>query len=189
MEVCWSAAERTKADLFWRSASPSTNALTNSEGEIISLRVWQNEAFLKNGKPFDAAPLTVAHGVFSFLFTRNCPYALVGRCALTENPAVFVAAEQLNLGVDAVIYGHGRISSRALIGWLVQRIPSSVCCICRTTTPLACPNFSGCTHAWENESPSICRATWKRDSLGSQTQNCSQEPTAKPCLRNCVARN
>ncbi|PYT63721.1 MAG: hypothetical protein DMG42_35870 [Acidobacteria bacterium] len=127
-----------------------TKALTNSEGEIISLRVWQNEALLKNGKPFDAAPLTVAHGVFSFLFTRNCPYALVGS---------------------------------------VQRIPSSVCCICRTTTPLACPNFSGCTHAWENESPSICRATWKRDSLGSQTQNWSQEPTAKPCLRNCVARN
>src|SRR5438477_12212858 len=42
-----------------------TKALTNSEGEIISLRVWQNEALLKNGKPFDAAPLTVAHGVFS----------------------------------------------------------------------------------------------------------------------------
>jgi hypothetical protein len=30
-----------------------------------------------------------------------------------------VAAERLNLGVDAVIYGHGRISSRVL-DWLVR---------------------------------------------------------------------
>jgi hypothetical protein len=100
-----------------------TKALPNSEGEIISLRVWRNEALLKNGKSFDAAAVTVAHGVFSFLFTRNCPYALVGRCALVENPAVFVAAEQLNLSVDAVIYGHGRISSRAL-DWLARTADS-----------------------------------------------------------------
>jgi hypothetical protein len=36
-----------------------------------------------------------------------------------ENPAVFVAAECLNLSVDAAIYGHGRISSRAL-DWLAR---------------------------------------------------------------------
>ena len=100
-----------------------TKALANSESEIISLRVWRNEALLKKGKPFDAAALTAEHGVFSFLFTRNCPYALVGRCALTENPAMFVAAEQLNLSVDAVIYGHGRISNRAL-DWLARTTDS-----------------------------------------------------------------
>ena len=96
-----------------------TKAITNSEGEIISLRVWRNDALLKDGKSFDAAALTAQHGVFSFLFTRNCPYVLSGSCALAENPAVFVAAERLNLGVDAVIYGHGRISSRVL-DWLVR---------------------------------------------------------------------
>jgi hypothetical protein len=81
--------------------------------------VWRNDALLKDGKSFDAAALTAQHGVFSFLFTRNCPYVLSGSCALAENPAVFVAAERLNLGVDAVIYGHGRISSRVL-DWLVR---------------------------------------------------------------------
>lgn len=100
-----------------------TKALANSEGEIISLRVWRNEALLKNGKPFDAAALTLEHGVFSFLFAPSCPYALVGKCALTENPAVFVAAEYLNLSVDAAIYGHGRISSRAL-DWLARTMNS-----------------------------------------------------------------
>ncbi len=92
-----------------------TKALTNSEGEIISLRVWQNEALLKNGKPFDAAPLTVAHGVFSFLFTRNCPYALVGRCALTENPAVFVADFQPRIGL-AGLYSGFQVQSAASAG-------------------------------------------------------------------------
>lgn len=96
-----------------------TKALANSESEIISLRVWRNDALLINGKPFDAAGLTLEHGVFSFLLRSSCPYALVGKCALTENPAVFVAAECLNLSVDAAIYGHGRISSRAL-DWLAR---------------------------------------------------------------------
>jgi len=35
-----------------------TKAITNSEGEIISLRVWRNDALLKDGKSFDAAALT-----------------------------------------------------------------------------------------------------------------------------------
>lgn len=40
-------------------------------------------------------------------------------CALVENPALFAVAEQLNLDVGLIIYGHGRISNRLLIGWLV----------------------------------------------------------------------
>jgi hypothetical protein len=96
----------------------NTKAIPNSENEIISLRVWRNDALLKNGRPLDAVALTDAHGLFSFLFTRNCPYALCGLCALTENPALFAAVERLNLGLDAVIYGGGRISSRVL-DWLV----------------------------------------------------------------------
>src|SRR5437016_2471608 len=48
----------------------------------------------------------------------DSPYRLSGPCMLVENPAMFGAAERLNLGVDAVIYGHGRISSRTL-RWLV----------------------------------------------------------------------
>jgi hypothetical protein len=96
-----------------------TKAMSNTESEVISVRVWRNEALLKSGRPFDAAGLTDAHGVFSFLFTRTCPYTLCGLCALTENPAVFAAAERLNLGLDAVIYGSGRISGRVL-NWLVS---------------------------------------------------------------------
>lgn len=100
-----------------------SKALANDTGEIISLRVWQNAVVVKNGKPVSAALLTAAHGVFSFLLTRDCPYELRGPCALVENPAVFAAAEQLQLDIGAVIYGHGQISNRKL-DWLA-RMPSA----------------------------------------------------------------
>jgi hypothetical protein len=45
-------------------------------------------------------------------------------CALVENPALFAVAEQLNLDVGLIIYGHGRISNRA-IDWLVRMTDSS----------------------------------------------------------------
>lgn len=100
-----------------------SKALANDTGEIISLRVWQNDVVVKDGKPVSAALLTAAHGVFSFLLTRNCPYELRGPCALVENQAVFAAAEQLRLDIGAVMYGHGRISNREL-DWLAQ-MPSA----------------------------------------------------------------
>ena len=96
-----------------------TKAIKNNEDVILSFRVWRNEALLKDGKPFDAITLTDQHGVFSFLFTPGSPYTLSGSCALTENPAVFTAAERLGLGVDGVIYGQGRISNR-VIDWLAR---------------------------------------------------------------------
>ena len=94
-----------------------TKALANNENEIISLRAWRDDALLKNDKPVAALAATTEHGVFSFLLTPHCPYELRGSCALVESPAVFIAADQLNLGVDLMIYGHGRISSRA-VDWL-----------------------------------------------------------------------
>jgi hypothetical protein len=101
-----------------------TKAMANSENEIISIRAWRNDALLKDGKPVGAATITTAHGVFSFLLTKDCPYELHGSCALVENPAVFTIAEQLNLGVGLIIYGHGRISNRA-IDWLARMTNSS----------------------------------------------------------------
>ncbi len=101
-----------------------TKAMANSENEIISLRAWREDALLKDGKSVGAATITVAHGVFSFLLTKDCPYELRGSCALVENPAVFAVAEQLNLGVGLIIYGHGRISNRAL-DWLARMTDSS----------------------------------------------------------------
>ena len=101
-----------------------SKAVANDEVEIISLRVWRDGAVLKNGKPVGAAAATVSHGVFSFLLARDCPYELRGLCALVENPAVFAAVEQLHLDVGAVIYGHGRISSRA-VDWLAESQESS----------------------------------------------------------------
>ena len=101
-----------------------TKTMANNESEIISVRAWRNNALLKDGKPIDAATTTTAHNVFSFLLTKNCPYELRGPCALVENPAVFAVAEQLNLGVGLIIYGHGRISNRT-IDWLTRMIDSS----------------------------------------------------------------
>lgn len=101
-----------------------TKAMANSENEIISLRAWRDDALLKNGKPIGAVAATTAHGVFSFLFTPDCPYKLRGPCALVENPAVFAVADQLNLGVGLILYGHGRISNRA-VDWLARMTDSS----------------------------------------------------------------
>lgn len=96
-----------------------TKALRNNSAEIITLRVWRDEALLKDGKPAGATKATVAHGMFSFSMTHDCPYELHGRCALVENPAVFESFEKLRLDIGAVIYGHGRISTRT-IDWLVR---------------------------------------------------------------------
>jgi hypothetical protein len=101
-----------------------TKAMANSENEIISLRAWREDALLKNGKTVNAATATAAHGVFSFLLAKDCPYELHGSCALVENPAVFAVVEQLNLGVGLVIYGHGRISSR-VVDWLARMTDSN----------------------------------------------------------------
>lgn len=101
-----------------------TKAMANNEDEIISVRVWRDDALLKNGKAVGATAATGEHGVFSFLLTRDCPYELRGPCGLVENPAVFAAAEQLKLGVDLMIYGHGRISNR-VADWLARMTDSS----------------------------------------------------------------
>lgn len=101
-----------------------TKAIANSENEIISIRAWRNDALLKDGKPVGAATTTAAHDVFSFRLTKECPYELRGACALVENPAVFAVAEQLNLGVGLIIYGHGRISKR-VVDWLARMTDSS----------------------------------------------------------------
>jgi hypothetical protein len=96
-----------------------TKAMANRENEIISFRVWRDDALLKRGKPVGAAAAAAAHGVFSFLLALDSSYELRGACALVENPAVFMVAEQLNLDVGLMIYGHGRISNRA-IDWLAR---------------------------------------------------------------------
>jgi hypothetical protein len=100
-----------------------TKVLANREDEIIALRAWRDDLLWRAGQPVDAAAATAAHGVFAFLLTPDSPYELRGACALVENPAVFLAAEQLGLGVELVIYGQGRISNRVL-DWLT-RAPAS----------------------------------------------------------------
>ncbi|MEI6195707.1 MAG: hypothetical protein WCS42_15410 [Verrucomicrobiota bacterium] len=96
-----------------------TKAMANRENEILSFRVWRDDALLKGSKSVGAAAAAAAHGVFSFLLAQDCPYELHGACALVENPAVFMVAEQLKLDVGLMIYGHGRISNRA-IDWLAR---------------------------------------------------------------------
>jgi len=101
-----------------------TKAMANRENEIISFRVWRDDALLKGGKSVGAAAAAAAHGVFSFLLAQDCPYELSGACALVENPAVFMVAEQLNLDVGLMIYGHGRISNR-VVDWLARMADSN----------------------------------------------------------------
>jgi hypothetical protein len=107
------SANRIKAVARFRD----TKALPNDTGEVVSIRVWLDEALLKHGQGVGAAAATAQHGLFSFPLTSSSPFSLHGRCAMVENPAVFHAVEQLQLDVGAVIYGRGRISTRAL-NWL-----------------------------------------------------------------------
>jgi len=102
----------------------NTKVFANDESEIVSLRVWRDDALCENGKPVGAAITTATNGVFSFLLSKRHSCELRGRCALVENPAVFTAFEQLDLDVGAVVYGHGRISGR-LIDWLDRTMDSS----------------------------------------------------------------
>lgn len=94
-----------------------SKAIANTADEIISIRAWRETSLSKCGESVGATAATAAHGVFSFLLAPDHLYRLHGRCMLVENPVLFAAAERLNLDVDAVIYGHGRISSRVL-EWL-----------------------------------------------------------------------
>lgn len=101
-----------------------SKALPNTGTDIISMRVWQDRALLKGNQYAGAAAATEAHGVFSFRLTKDNQYRLNGLCMLVENPAVFAAAERLNVKMDAVIYGYGRISSRVL-DWIARTVDSS----------------------------------------------------------------
>ena len=94
-----------------------SKAMANTADEIISIRAWRESTLLKCGESVGAAAATAGHGVFSFLLAPDHLYRLHGRCVLVENPVLFAAAERLNLDLDAVIYGSGRISSRVL-DWL-----------------------------------------------------------------------
>ena len=94
-----------------------SKAIAGLGNDIILLRTWCDDALLKNGNPIGAATATAAHGLFSFLLKNDGDYELRGRCALVENPTVFMAFEKLGLDVATVIYGHGRISNR-LLAWL-----------------------------------------------------------------------
>lgn len=96
-----------------------TKMLPFDEAALISVRAWQSNVLLRDGRSVDAAAATTEHGVFSFLLSHGEPYSLRGSCALVENPAVFNCVERLNLPVGLAIYGHGRVSNR-LLDWLAS---------------------------------------------------------------------
>jgi hypothetical protein len=83
----------------------------------------RDRALLKSNQYAGAAASTEAHGVFSFRPTKGNQYRLSGLCMLVENPAVFAVAERLNIKVDAVIYGYGRISGR-ILDWIARTADS-----------------------------------------------------------------
>lgn len=85
--------------------------------EIVSIRCWNDLALAHRGVAAGAAEATRRFGVFSLLLGPEADWQLAGSCAIVENPAMFAAFERLRLNVDLVIYGHGRLSNRAL-GWL-----------------------------------------------------------------------
>jgi hypothetical protein len=100
-----------------------SKSLPGDTPEIVSVRAWRDTALRRGNDPADAARLTAANGVFSFLLEPGTPFTLFGRCALVENPAVFLSIERLALPIDLVIHGNGRVSQR-LIDWLAAQTAS-----------------------------------------------------------------
>ena len=100
-----------------------SKALTNNASEIVCVRAWKDGSLLRDGAPVDAVAATEEHGVFAFTLTDHpSAYTLRGVCALVESPVVFTLIERLNLPLDLVLYGRGRISGR-LLDWLAQMDP------------------------------------------------------------------
>jgi hypothetical protein len=97
-----------------------SKALPNDTSEIVTVRVWQDTTLCRDAQPVGAAPMTTAHGVFSFLLEHPSPYTLSGPCALVENPTVFAHFERLGLPVHLAIHGNGRVSQR-IVDWLAAQ--------------------------------------------------------------------
>jgi hypothetical protein len=95
-----------------------TKAFSSDNPSIIQVRAWRGDVLLKNAERVDADTNTRAHSVFSF--QNGTAYSLNGPCALVENPALFNHFEQLELKIDLVIYGQGRISNQ-LLTWLANQ--------------------------------------------------------------------
>jgi hypothetical protein len=95
-----------------------TKAFSSDSPSIIQVRAWQGDVLLKNAERVDADTNTRTHSVFSFQI--GAAYTLNGPCALVENPALFNHFEQLELKIDLVIYGQGRISNQ-LLTWLANQ--------------------------------------------------------------------
>jgi hypothetical protein len=92
-----------------------TKAFSSDSPSIVQVRAWRADVLLKNAEGVDADSNTRTHSVFSFQLGTD--YTLNGPCALVENPALFNHFEQLELKIDLVIYGQGRISNQ-LLAWL-----------------------------------------------------------------------
>lgn len=95
-----------------------TKTFSSDNPSIIQVRAWRGDVLLKNAERVDADTNTCAHSVFSFQI--GTAYSLNGPCALVENPVLFNRFEQLELKIDLVIYGQGRISNQ-LLTWLTNQ--------------------------------------------------------------------
>ncbi len=94
-----------------------SKALGATGAEIVTLRAWEDGGLTCQGRAVAVAQPSTDHGVFSFLLRPDTPYALAGRVALVENPAVFLAFEELGTGIPLAVHLHGRLSER-LLHWL-----------------------------------------------------------------------
>jgi len=131
--------------------------------------------------------LSQANTAFFHFCLRGLPLRLKWLVRPNRNPGSVCGCGATQSRVGAVIYGHGRIRAASL-DWLVRTTNSqSVCCICRTTS-LRAVEFQR-LHAVSEPSRALF-ALAKLSAIRSVlNQNYSQKPTAKRCLRNCVAQN
>ncbi|MBK8477271.1 MAG: hypothetical protein IPL39_13525 [Opitutaceae bacterium] len=82
---------------------------------LLLLRAWAGTNVEIDGKPFEVAALTRAHGVAATTISDNTSLNLNGSPALLiENLECFLAAEDLGTGAACALYSGGRVSERLI---------------------------------------------------------------------------
>lgn len=109
------ASSRTQSVALYRS----TKALRSNLPEIVSVRSLLDGGLVRDGLPVESSKASAENGVFSFVLRESTPFALRGRCALIENPALFHAFEDLDLNAPLAI-GYSGVCSNRLLSWLAD---------------------------------------------------------------------
>ena len=84
-----------------------SKSLGSTDAEIVVLRAWRSGGLTRAGVAVDIVAPTIAHGAFCFVLKPEGSFAITGRVALVENPAIFLEFERLGRSSGSRFAGTG----------------------------------------------------------------------------------